>query len=80
VQIHRIVGGIRIPVGPDACLCYLKPVGLDEAAEFGVVVAGVEILEAWILVITFARRRGRVLRYSKTRERDKTFALVRVRR
>ena len=69
-----------MPVGTDSGLGNFKPVGLDEAAEFGVVVAGVEILEAWILVITFARRRGRVLRYSKTREQDKTFGLVRVRR
>lgn len=34
-----------MPVGPDSGLGHFKPVGLDEAAEFGVVIAGVEVEE-----------------------------------
>jgi len=45
-QIHRVISGICIAVGPDACLGHLKPVGLDKPAQIGVKVAGVQILEA----------------------------------
>ena len=53
-KIHGIVEAIRIPVGPDAWLGDFEPVWLDEHGQFGVVVAGVEVLQAGSRVVAFA--------------------------
>ena len=42
-QIHRIVEAVGVAVGADAGFADLPPVGLEEAAQCGVVVAGVEV-------------------------------------
>jgi len=45
-SIHRIIGGIGIAVEVDAGEDRVPGVGGEEAAEVGVVVAGVEVLQA----------------------------------
>ena len=52
--VHRIVEGIAVAVGADPALLHLEPVGLQEQPQLGVVVAGVEILEARVFVVTLA--------------------------
>jgi len=54
-QIHRIVEAVGIPVRPTPGLGHLKPVRLQEQAGFGVVIAGVQVLEAGV-VVQLARR------------------------
>ena len=54
MAIYGIVEAIAIAVRPDALFRNLEPVGLQEQAELGVVVAGVEILEARVFVVTLA--------------------------
>jgi hypothetical protein len=56
--VDRIVEGIAIAVRADALLGDLEPVGLQEQAELGVVIAGVQILQARVVVITLAAVRG----------------------
>ena len=53
-EVHRIVEAVAVAVRPDACLCHLPPVWLCEEAEFGVVVAGVEVLQACVGVEALA--------------------------
>jgi hypothetical protein len=52
--IHRVIEAVAEPVGSDACLGDLEPVGLEEEAQFGVVVPRVEVLEPCIGVLAFA--------------------------
>jgi hypothetical protein len=52
--VHRVVEGIAVAVGADPGLLHLEPVGLQEQAELGFVEAGVQILEARVLIITLA--------------------------
>jgi hypothetical protein len=52
--VHRVVEGIAVAVGADPALLHLEPVGLQEQPQLGVVVAGVEILEARVFVETLA--------------------------
>ena len=54
MAIYGIVEAIAIAVRPDALFRNLEPVGLQEQAELGVVVAGVEILEARVFVVSLA--------------------------
>lgn len=54
IFIHRIVKRIAVPVGPHTLLLDLKPIGLDEEGEFWVIVAGVEILQARVFVVSLA--------------------------
>jgi len=48
------VAAMSPPFCPDARLRWIKPIGLDEQAEAGVIVAGVEVLQARIGVETLA--------------------------
>jgi hypothetical protein len=52
-QVHRIVKAVAIPIRAHTRLCRIEPVGLDEHAEAGVIVAGVEVLQAGVGVEAF---------------------------
>ena len=54
MAIYGIVEAIAIAVRPDALFRNLEPVGLQEQAELGVVVAGVQVLKPCVLVVTLA--------------------------
>ena len=53
-RVDRIVERVAVAVGADAGLHDFEPVGLDEEGQFGVVVAGVEVLQARVGVVAFA--------------------------
>lgn len=52
--VYGIVEDIGVSVGPDALLCDLEPVWLQEQPQLGVVVAGVEVLQACVGVEALA--------------------------
>jgi len=52
-QIHGIICAIGIPIGPHALLSNLPPIRLDEPADVGVVVSGIEEEEAGGGIIAF---------------------------
>ena len=45
-MVDWVVCGIAIPVRPDSSVDDLEPIGLEEQAKFGVVVPGVQVLQA----------------------------------
>ena len=53
-EVHRIIEAVAVPICAHARLRWIKPVGLDEQAEAGVVVACIEVLQARIGVETLA--------------------------
>ena len=53
-QIHRIVEAVAEAVRPDARLQHFDPVRLQEHAQHGVVVAGAQVLQAGVGVVTLA--------------------------
>ena len=53
-SVDGVIACIRVPVCAHAWLCDLEPVWLEEQAECGVVVAGVEVLQAGVAVEAFA--------------------------
>ena len=51
--VHRVVEGIGVAVGADCRVGYVPPVGLDEAGEDRIVIAGVEIGQAGVGIVPF---------------------------
>ena len=48
---NRVVESVGVPVRSDTRFGDFPPVGLDEQAEFRIVVAGVEVLQASVSIV-----------------------------
>jgi hypothetical protein len=53
-HIHGIITRVGESVGSDAFLGDLKPVGLDEQRQLGIVVAGIEVLQPGVGIVAVA--------------------------